>query len=189
MQAADEEFVGAVVGLFHRLATELPADIEQALEAAREVEAAGSPGRLALDAILEDIRIARRDRAPMCQDTGLPLFFLQVPRGMDLRRLRETVTAATRQAVAEVPLRSNAVDPLTGRNPGDGVGPGIPVLHFEPSPDDKLHVDLLMKGGQGPGVGLPAHHHRRGCRREPRRRHHAGQASTASPARRPLSQP
>jgi len=149
----DEELAGALVELFRRLATELPADIERALEAARDVEPAGSPGGLALEAILEDIRIARRDRAPMCQDTGLPLFFLQVPRGMDLSRLREAVTAATRQAVAEVPLRSNAVDPLTGRNPGDGVGPGIPVLHFEPSPDDRLHIDLLMKGGGSENIG------------------------------------
>jgi len=152
-QAVDEELVGALVQLYRRLATELPADIEQALEAAGDVEAAGSPGRLALEAISEDIRIARRERVPLCQDTGLPVFFLQVPGGTDLGQLREAVTRATRQAVVEVPLRSNAVDPLTGRNPGDGVGPGIPVLHFEPSPDGRLHVDLLLKGGGSENIG------------------------------------
>lgn len=149
----DTRLAGALVQLYRQLATDLPADVERALAAARDEEGAGSPGRLALEAILEDIRIARREGVPMCQDTGLPVFSIEVPAGGDLGELREVIAAATRRAVAEVPLRSNAVDPLTGRNPGDGVGPGIPVIHFEPSPDGRLHVHLLLKGGGSENTG------------------------------------
>jgi len=149
----DERLVSAVVGLYGRLATELPDDVVAALEKARGEEALGSPARLALDAILENVAIAARDHTPMCQDTGLPVFFVEVPKGADLDELIQVLTSATRRAVAEVPLRANAVDPLTGRNPGDGTGPGIPIVHFEPSPDERLHIHLLLKGGGSENIG------------------------------------
>ena len=149
----DDALARELVELYRRLATELPDDVVEALREASETEEAGSPARLALDAILEDIAIAVRDRVPMCQDTGLPLFWVSVPPGSGLREVTDVLTTAPRRAVAEIPLRSNAVDPLTGKNPGDGVGPGIPVIHFEPSPDERLHIRLLLKGGGSENVG------------------------------------
>jgi fumarate hydratase class I len=131
----------------------LPEDVVSALREARREEAADSPARRALDAILENVAIAARDRLPMCQDTGLPVFFVEAPPGADLGELTQVLTSATRRAVTEVPLRSNAVDPVTGHNPGDGTGPSIPAVHFEPSPDDRLHVHLLLKGGGSENVG------------------------------------
>ncbi len=149
----NDPLVSEVVELYRRLATELPDDVVQALRRAREAEEPGSAARSALEAILEDVAIAAQERVPMCQDTGLPVFFVEAPAGADLAGVAEVLTTATRQAVAEVPLRSNAVDPLTGENPGDGVGPRIPVIHFEPSPDEKLHIHLLLKGGGSENVG------------------------------------
>ncbi len=149
----DDALVAALVELYRRLATELPADVVEGLQQAREAEAPGSPARLALDAILENVAIAASDRTPICQDTGLPVFFVEVPTGLDLCELTATLVAATRRAVAEVPLRSNAVNPVTGENPGDGVGTGIPAVHFEASPDGKLRIRLLLKGGGSENVG------------------------------------
>ena len=149
----DEALIEALVALYRRLATELPADVLQALRRAHQQEEPGSPGRLALAAILENVTLAARDQVPMCQDTGLPVFFVAAPAGADLARIAEALREATRRAVREVPLRANAVDPLSGKNPGDGLGPGIPAVHFEPSPDRRLHIDLLLKGGGSENVG------------------------------------
>lgn len=149
----DEKLIEALVALYRRLATELPGDVMRALRRAHQREEPGSPAQRALAAVLENVDLARRRRVPMCQDTGLPVFFVAAPAGADLGTLTEVLREATRRAVREVPLRSNAVDPLSGENPGDGVGPGIPAVHFQPSPDERLHIDLLLKGGGSENVG------------------------------------
>ena len=59
----------AVYAAIPRLASELPADIEAGIAAARAVE--DNPrGRAVLDQLAENARIAREDRVPLCQDTG-----------------------------------------------------------------------------------------------------------------------
>ena len=55
----------------------LPEDVLASLQAAREAEP--SPiGREVLDRILENAGIARREKMPLCQDTGLTVVFLEM---------------------------------------------------------------------------------------------------------------
>jgi len=68
--------------------TDLPADVERALVAARQAEAEGSAARGALDTILENVALARRDSSPICQDTGTPIFTVRHPAGWSTRGLR-----------------------------------------------------------------------------------------------------
>jgi fumarate hydratase class I len=106
----------AIIELYRKAATSLPSDVEDALEKACERESKGSNAKSALTTILENIKIARKSKRPICQDTGIPVFFIKVPEGMDLIKLKKTIIEATRIATKKVPLRANAVDVLTERN-------------------------------------------------------------------------
>ena len=133
--------------LIRRAATDLPEDVEQALRQSREKEAAGSAARSALDTILENVGIARRNSTPICQDTGTPIVYFHYPLGWSTLKLKAQFEAALKDATKQAYLRPNAVNPVTGKNTGDNVGAGTPVLHFEEWENDYLEVDLMLKGG------------------------------------------
>jgi len=141
------------VELVRRAATDLPPDVEAALREARDREASGSAAEGALDAILENVAIAREHATPVCQDTGVPIFYVYHPRDVNTLHLREQIEAAVADATERSYLRPNAVDPITGRNSGNNLGRGFPTFHFHEWDEEALRVDLLLKGGGSENVG------------------------------------
>src|SRR5690606_9949607 len=85
--------------------------------------------------------------SPICQDTGMPTFFLQVPVGANQIEMKKAIRAAVARATKDGILRTNSVDSLTGGNTGDNLGPGTPVVHFEQWERDDIEVKLILKGG------------------------------------------
>lgn len=147
-----------------RAVTVLPADVERALQAAHDRETSEA-GRVQLAAILENVKIAGRDKVPICQDTGTISFYVKVgERFPHLVALRSSFAEAARRATEVVPLRPNTVHPLTGANPGDNTGRAIPAVTWEVTEGDEAMVHVLPKGGGSencstlkmlpPGVGL-----------------------------------
>ncbi len=148
------DLTDALVELIRRTSTDLPPDVEQTLAAAREREAPGSAARGALDTVLENVALSRRNSTPICQDTGTPIFYVRHPEGWSTRRLREQIRAAVRQATQKSYLRPNAVDALTEKNSGDNLGgEAFPTIHFEEVEGAALTVDLMLKGGGCENVG------------------------------------
>ncbi|KPJ62449.1 MAG: hypothetical protein AMS15_03955 [Planctomycetes bacterium DG_23] len=146
--------VDALVDLFRKAATQLPQDVLAALEAALKEEEPGSLGRDALFTILENVRLASRQKKPICQDTGTPVFYISRPKTMDEDEIRQTILEATRKATKEVPLRANAVDPVSGENTWDNVGVGRPQIYFETDAEkSEIRFDLLLKGGGSENIG------------------------------------
>ncbi len=141
------------VELIRLAATDLRADVESALRAARDREEEGSAAQSALDTILKNVRLARQNSTPICQDTGTPIFYIYYPTGWSTLKLRDQIRAATATATAKSYLRPNAVDPLTGRNSGDNLGDDFPSLHFHEWEEAHLRVDLMLKGGGCENVG------------------------------------
>ena len=135
-----------IVKLYREAATSLPQDVENALEHAYEAEKGGSIGKIALSAVLENIRIARDTERPLCQDTGVPIFFVRIPKGQSHLELKDTIVEATRIATKEVPLRPNAVDIISDKNSGDNTGIGFPIIYFEESHDSTFRIELMLKG-------------------------------------------
>jgi len=88
--------------------------------------------RAQLSAILKNVEIAASELKPMCQDTGLLIFEVELGREfpVDEEELRKLVEEAARRATREVPIRPNTMDPITGKNPGDNTGRGIPIIHI-----------------------------------------------------------
>ncbi len=141
------DLTDAFVELIRRAATQLPADMENALKKAKDREEPGSAAEGAFETILNNVEMARRHSTPICQDTGTPIFEIYYPLGVSTRRLADQIRAAAAVATERNYLRPNAVDSLTGENSGDNTGIDFPTMHFHEWDEPHIHVDLLLKGG------------------------------------------
>ena len=125
----------------------LPPDVRRALAGAMTKEQPGTQSSLALDTIAINVDMACDGRAPICQDTGMPTFEVKTPVGTSqvliARAIRDVIAEATRVGT----LRPNSVDSLTGKNSGNNLGEGTPVIHFEQWEEDDIEVRLILKGG------------------------------------------
>lgn len=146
-----EQLAKAVLDTVVAASTELPADVTTALHTAYENEPEGAC-KSALGHIVENIDLAADKQTPICQDTGYPTFFIDVPPGWDKGRIRELALAALRTATSRAQLRPNAVNPFTGKNSGDNTGEYYPAVYFNDVPGDTLTMKLLLKGGGSENV-------------------------------------
>jgi fumarate hydratase subunit alpha len=144
MDAMEKIVEDAAVGLIRRAVTRLPPDVIAALEAARASET-DATARRELDIMIENVREAGRCTLPMCQDTGIPVFFVKQGR-FPLPGLEGMLTRAVRRATAEVPLRRNVVDPLTRANTGDNTGVRMPYISWSSGDEDYLEITFMPKG-------------------------------------------
>jgi fumarate hydratase class I len=142
-----------IVELYKKVATSLPPDIEEAVRTAHARESDGSTAASTLSIIVENIRSARETFRPLCQDTGVPVFYVKVPVGLSHNDLRSTILEATREATQKVPLRPNAVDVITEKNSGDNTGEGFPVMYFEETSGGTLTISLMLKGAGSENAG------------------------------------
>ena len=96
----------AVADLCGKAACDLPSDVLKALQSGREKER-GETARDFFDQYLENARIAREERMPLCQDTGFAVFFIELGDAVRLDRgtLTEALTEGTRRGYGEHYLR------------------------------------------------------------------------------------
>ena len=67
--------------------------------------------------------VSHEEGLPLCQDTGLAIFHVQMGRELVLDfDLKEAIADGVRIATEKIPLRPNAVDPLTRKNSQDNTG-------------------------------------------------------------------
>jgi fumarate hydratase class I len=143
-----------ILELVRLTSTNLPPDVEKALRTAREQEEPGTAAQGAMDTILSNVEMTRRNSTPICQDTGTPIFFVYYPEGWSPRALREQIKTAIAEATKKTYLRPNAVDSLNGKNTGNNLGDQFfPTIHFEESDGEDLIVALILKGGGCENVG------------------------------------
>ncbi|MGD0781052.1 MAG: fumarate hydratase [Dehalococcoidales bacterium] len=151
----------AVSNLLKQANYTLGDDVLVALKKARKEEESPA-GREALDAILENARIAVAEKIPLCQDCGTAVIFLEI--GQDVLVVKGDIYAAVnegvRQAYTEGYLRKSMVDrPFSDRkNTGDNTPA---VIHTTIVPGNKLKITVLPKGGGAEnmaklGILLPA---------------------------------
>jgi len=122
----------------------LSEDVLTAFERSLEVET--SPvGRELIQLLMENARIAKEDHFPICQDTGVSIFFVEL--GQDLRIkngfLTDAINDGVRKGYKEGYLRMSVVDPLTRKNTGDNT-PAI--IYTELVPGDTLRISFMPKG-------------------------------------------
>lgn len=147
-----DDVVGAVVDILKKAETELGDDVVRALKQAHQNETE-EIARRNLAAILENIDAAGKLKVPMCQDTGLPVFFVEIGRELCLDfDVKGAIAEGVEVATKEVPLRPNAVEPLTRKNPGNNVGDGMPQVNVDFVEGDFLKITVLPKGAGSENV-------------------------------------
>src|SRR3989339_928629 len=137
----DEKCVqNAVVELLRRTVVRLPKDVESAILKAYANETDEVP-KMQLKAIVDNIELAKKTTTPMCQDTGVTIFYVSLPMdcGVDVEK---GIIEGVRRATKEVPLRPNAVHPITRKNPGDNVGDRMPYINWKVW--DKDHIEITV---------------------------------------------
>jgi fumarate hydratase subunit alpha len=123
----------------------LPADVKRAFDACAAAE--DSPAaREVFRQLKENYELAEETGLPLCQDTGLAVFFVDV--GDDVRvtgmNLREAINEGVRKGYKDGFLRKSSCDPMTRKNVGDNT-PAI--VHFDMVPGDKIKISFMAKGG------------------------------------------
>ncbi len=137
----------AVAQLCQQANFELGEDVITAFKQARRTEE--SPlGREALSQLLENARIAREERLPLCQDCGTAVVFLEIGQDVHISGgdLYTAVEEGVRQGYTEGYLRKSIVSqPFSARvNTSDNTPP---VVHTEIVPGDQLKITVMTKGG------------------------------------------
>ncbi|KPJ68346.1 MAG: fumarate hydratase, partial [Syntrophobacter sp. DG_60] len=134
------ELTKAVKRLCIESCTSLNEDVVNALKTAIEKEE--SPwGKRSLEQLLENEALARKEKIPLCQDTGITLVYLEI--GQDVHfiggDLRETIQEGVKQGYKEGYLRKSVCYPLTRENTGDNTPA---MLHFDIMPGDKIKITV-----------------------------------------------
>lgn len=120
-------------------------DVLRAFDKAIETEDS-APGREVIKELKENARIAREEKAPICQDCGLAVLFVEIGQDVHIKDgdLNEAINEGVRQGYKEGYLRKSACHPFTRKNTGDNT-PAI--IHIEIVPGDKMKIVFAPKGG------------------------------------------
>src|SRR5579883_2379069 len=137
----------SLLELVTQTATNLPPDVRQAMSIAANTETPGTQSSQALDIILSNVDMAVEDEGPICQDTGMPTFFVHTPVGVNQIKLAKAIRESVAEATRRGKLRPNSVDSITGKNSGNNLGTETPVIHFEQWEEDEIEIRLILKGG------------------------------------------
>lgn len=151
MSITKDKLSETVYNLNRKTAIFLPDDVKGAISymAANET---GKLSKFALEMVVKNIKLAEELERPVCGDTGVVRFYVkvgdraQLPEGFT--GLERVIRESTAKATKEVPLRPNAVDPLTRHNPNNNVGIRIPNIQCSFEPDvDWIELTCVHKGG------------------------------------------
>lgn len=142
-----DKFKQSMLELISETSANLPPDVRRAISKAVGDETPDTQASLALSTIAINIDMAQESVAPICQDTGMPNFYIHTPAGTNQILMRKEIEEAIAEATKLGRLRPNSVDSITGKNSGNNLGPGTPILHFEQWEKDEIEIKLLLKGG------------------------------------------
>lgn len=122
----------------------LPEDIKAALCDSLMREESDT-GKAILEELIKNAALARKENMPICQDTGMAVFFVSV--GQDVHvdgSLTDAINDGVRRGYTEGYLRKSVVaDPLRRTNTGDNTPA---VIHYDIVPGDKLTITFAPKG-------------------------------------------
>jgi len=142
-----QKIVSAVKEMCLEANYDLPQDVVEGFK--KGIAQEESPlGKSILEQCLKNAQIARDERVPICQDTGLSVFFINI--GQDVKveggLLKDAINEGVRQGYKDGYLRKSSLDdPLFARkNTGDNT-PAI--IHLDIVSGDKLDITMAPKGG------------------------------------------
>lgn len=132
--------------LLRRAAIYLPKSVKDALQEALSREEEEMAQRQ-LKTVMDNISLAESKEVPVCQDTGVPIFFVKIGgKCFEVENLAEGIKEGTVKATKNIPLRENVIHPLTKENSKTNTGWCMPFIYYEPTDEDFIEITVLLKG-------------------------------------------
>lgn len=118
--------------LYIRALKVLPDDIKAGFTKLDAAET-GHTAKAVLATMIENIGVAERTDNLLCQDTGIPIFNVEIGQevAIDGFALKEAIGRGVARATREYPLRSSVVHPLSRVNLHTSSGIRVPVIHID----------------------------------------------------------
>ena len=136
--------------LYLKSLKEIPPDIVAAIERAAGTETKEVAKRI-FSHYLQSIALGREQNMIVCQDTGIPIYWVEI--GGNLRldgaKVTDAIVRGTERATREHPLRSSIVSPLKRENRQTNTGERIPIIHYDFVRDSDVLDILFMPKGSG----------------------------------------
>ena len=124
---------------------ELSQDMQEKLAEAKSCEESVL-GKQILEQLEDNLKIAKEDRIPICQDTGMAVIFLEIGQDVHLEggNVEAAINEGVRQGYVQGYLRKSVVkDPLIRENTKDNTPA---VIHYSIVPGEQIKITLAPKG-------------------------------------------
>ncbi len=134
--------------LYIRALKVLPDDIKAGFTKLDAAET-GHTAKAVLATMIENIGVAERTDNLLCQDTGIPIFNVEIGQevAIDGFALKEAIGRGVARATREYPLRSSVVHPLSRVNLHTSSGIRVPVIHIDFVDRPRtLRLEMIPKG-------------------------------------------
>lgn len=139
-----EEIINNVKEMCIEANLELAPDMKEALVSAKENETSEIGCKILSD-LEENLKIAKEDSIPICQDTGMAVVFVEVGQDVKVKgSLTDAINEGVRQGYTEGYLRKSVVsDPIERVNTNDNTPA---VIHYDIVEGDQIKITLAPKG-------------------------------------------
>jgi fumarate hydratase subunit alpha len=141
------------ITILRRAETTLPSDVKEALARAYECEE-NEIAKVQLKVMLENVKLAEEMQRPLCQDTGIPLFYVMLGScSVNVNDIESGIREGVKEATKMIPLRPNVVNAITREGGEANVGDRIPYINYKIVDIDGVGIIAFPKGGGSENVG------------------------------------
>ncbi|HAD88356.1 MAG TPA: fumarate hydratase [Rhodospirillaceae bacterium] len=126
----------------------LPPDIKEGFKRLDATET-DPTAKSILATMIQNIEVAEDTTNLLCQDTGIPIYNLEIGSGIDFDgyKLKEAIRKGCERATTEHPLRSSVVHPITRVNEQTSCGIRVPVINIDfTDKDEVFEMEMIPKG-------------------------------------------
>ncbi len=141
---SSEKIIEAVKQLCIEANLYLGSDVINSFEENLKLEKSDA-GKNILNILIENANIAKEKNIPICQDTGMAVFFVEVGQEVAIEgdTLTEAINEGVRRGYTDGYLRKSVVSPIDRINTKDNTPA---VIHYEMVKGDKLKIEFAAKG-------------------------------------------
>jgi fumarate hydratase subunit alpha len=146
-----DTIISAVENLFIDANINLSPNVIAAIQEAIAKEESVA-GKEVLRELIKNAEIAKEERLPVCQDTGLAVTFVEIGQDVHITGggFSDAISEGIRRAYQKGYLRKSCCDPFTRKNTGDNTPP---IIHTKIIPGNSVKITAMPKGGGSENYG------------------------------------
>jgi fumarate hydratase subunit alpha len=146
-----DTIISAVENLFIDANINLSQNVIDAIKEAIGKEES-AVGKEVLRELIKNAEIAKEERLPVCQDTGLAVIFVEIGQDVHITGgdISDAISEGARRAYQNGYLRKSCCDPFTRKNTGDNTPP---IIHMRIVPGNSVKIIAMPKGGGSENYG------------------------------------